>query len=328
MPLTKLMIIGGFLGAGKTTSILALARSLADAGHKVGIVTNDQGSHLVDTEYLHSQGFPVLEVTGGCFCCNFDQFAARLAELQALDYPDYVLAEPVGSCTDLIATLMKPLRQHHDAEVALAPLSVVVDPRRLRRYMRDQDSLFPNEVNYLFNRQLTEADLIVLNKTDTLDRPEIQAMTDFLKARFRGIEVLAISARSGAGLPDWLGQLAASRPVSVLQPSMAVDYAVYARAEAVLGWLNTTASLVVQPPTMTCDLCASGEDSEGRPIPAREACRHSRWKRCAYSSRLTARRSSGASKVLEELKEPSTLTTESWTWCGDAPAPSRKWPRH
>ena len=70
MPLTKLMIVGGFLGAGKTTSILALARNLAKSGYKVGIVTNDQGSHLVDTEYLHSQGFPVLEVTGGCFCAG------------------------------------------------------------------------------------------------------------------------------------------------------------------------------------------------------------------------------------------------------------------
>jgi len=273
MPLTKLIIVGGFLGAGKTTAILALARHLTAAGKKVGIVTNDQGSRLVDTEYLHSQGFPVLEVTGGCFCCNFDQFAEKLSQLQALDFPDYILAEPVGSCTDLIATLMKPLKKHHSAQVALAPLSVVVDPKRLSRFIRDQDNLFPNEVNYLFAKQLEEADLIILNKTDLMEEQDIDVMQAFLQDRYRGIEVLPLSARTGTGLFNWIGQLTSLAPSVSAAPSvpdsssLVIDYDTYARAEAALGWLNTTANLTVRPPMISCSLCASGVDEQENPIP-------------------------------------------------------------
>ena len=64
-------MIGGFLGAGKTTTISRLARRYQEQGLTVGIVTNDQAAGLVDTELLQSQGFEVGEVAGACFCCSF-----------------------------------------------------------------------------------------------------------------------------------------------------------------------------------------------------------------------------------------------------------------
>ncbi|MDR0287724.1 MAG: cobalamin synthesis protein P47K, partial [Clostridiales bacterium] len=97
--MTKLIIIGGFLGSGKTTVILELAKRFLSLGQKVGIVTNDQGSELVDTEFLRANGLSVLEVTGGCFCCNFDEFTRKVEELAKSEMPDVILAEPVGSCT-------------------------------------------------------------------------------------------------------------------------------------------------------------------------------------------------------------------------------------
>ena len=81
---TRLLVIGGFLGAGKTTLIAAAARALTAAGHTLGIVTNDQGGDLVDTQYLSALGFPVLEVTGGCFCCNFDEFVKKIRQLEQI----------------------------------------------------------------------------------------------------------------------------------------------------------------------------------------------------------------------------------------------------
>lgn len=103
----RLGIIGGFLGAGKTTLILNLAKKYREQGLKIGIVTNDQGSELVDTEFLRSEGFSVVEVEGGCFCCNFDLFTEKIEGLAEANIPDIILAEPVGSCTDLIATIFK-----------------------------------------------------------------------------------------------------------------------------------------------------------------------------------------------------------------------------
>ena len=68
---TRLQLIGGFLGAGKTTLINRLAQRYADEGRRVGVVTNDQGRFLIDTEFAKLHGFNVEEVTGSCFCCNF-----------------------------------------------------------------------------------------------------------------------------------------------------------------------------------------------------------------------------------------------------------------
>src|SRR5688572_26789300 len=96
----RFVMIGGFLGAGKTTTIARLARAYGEQGLKVGIVTNDEASDLVDTHALRSQGFDVGEVAGACFCCSFDELTETVARLSRDQLPDIILAEPVGSCTD------------------------------------------------------------------------------------------------------------------------------------------------------------------------------------------------------------------------------------
>ena len=104
------VMIGGFLGAGKTTTITRLARSYAARGQRVGLVTNDQAQDLVDTNSLRAQGFSVEEVAGACFCCRFDDLVGKVGALGEDERPDVILAEPVGSCTDLVATVVQPLR--------------------------------------------------------------------------------------------------------------------------------------------------------------------------------------------------------------------------
>ena len=68
----RFLMIGGFLGAGKTTAIGRLAKHYTDQGLRVGVVTNDQAFGLVDTMSLQAQGFDVGEVPGACFCCKFN----------------------------------------------------------------------------------------------------------------------------------------------------------------------------------------------------------------------------------------------------------------
>src|SRR4051812_48114935 len=97
---TRLIIVGGFLGAGKTTLMLQAARLLTASGYRVGLVTNDQGANLVDTALVSQQHFPVTEVSGSCFCCAFPDLLWALRQLHEQIQPDVVLAEPVGSCTD------------------------------------------------------------------------------------------------------------------------------------------------------------------------------------------------------------------------------------
>ena len=68
----RYIMIGGFLGAGKTTAVAKLAQRLTESGLKVGLITNDQGRELVDTQMLRAKGFATEEIPGGCFCCRFN----------------------------------------------------------------------------------------------------------------------------------------------------------------------------------------------------------------------------------------------------------------
>src|SRR5260221_451951 len=129
----RYLMIGGFLGAGKTTAIGKLARHLTAEGLRVGLITNDQAGGLVDTALLRGQGFATEEIAGGCFCCRFNTLVDAAAKLNQATRPDVFIAEPVGSCTDLVATVTYPLRRMYGNDFTVAPLSVLVDPVRARR---------------------------------------------------------------------------------------------------------------------------------------------------------------------------------------------------
>ncbi|RYY10157.1 MAG: hypothetical protein EOO04_37315, partial [Chitinophagaceae bacterium] len=142
----KLFLVNGFLGSGKTTAIQMGCRALMHKNYKVGIVTNDQGKELVDTAWLKALDFPTLEVTGGCFCCNYNQLASAISTLEKNEYPDVIFAESVGSCTDLIATIAKPLnRSFPDLEIVI---SVLADAMLLKVLMTNNASFINEEVQY------------------------------------------------------------------------------------------------------------------------------------------------------------------------------------
>ncbi|MBA3714484.1 MAG: hypothetical protein H0W76_18825 [Pyrinomonadaceae bacterium] len=107
--MSKVLIacVGGFLGAGKTTALMAAARELMRRGLRVGMITNDQGDALVDTEVMRSFGLPTEEITGGCFCCKFDVLIDHAQRLLDQAQPDVILAEAVGSCTEVISKLFR-----------------------------------------------------------------------------------------------------------------------------------------------------------------------------------------------------------------------------
>jgi G3E family GTPase len=101
-------VVGGFLGAGKTTLILKAARILATRGVRAAAVLNDQGDELVDTELARRSGIPADQVPGGCFCCRFPDLLDAIERLVAHE-PEIIFAEAVGSCTDVAATTLRPL---------------------------------------------------------------------------------------------------------------------------------------------------------------------------------------------------------------------------
>ncbi|HEX7898331.1 MAG TPA: GTP-binding protein [Planctomycetota bacterium] len=243
----KYVMIGGFLGAGKTTAVARLARHLSDRGLKVGLIANDQSTGLVDTALLRSKGFATEEIAGGCFCCRFNSLVDAADRLSKETRPDVFIAEPVGSCTDLVATVSYPLRRIYGDRFTIAPLSVLVDPARAARVLGlEEGKPFSEKVVYVYRKQLEEADVIIVNKTDTLDAPRRDRLAAALRQAFPKADVLLASAKAGDGLDAWFDRVLNAEGRD--GPSMELDYDTYAEGEAELGWLNATATVAKGEP--------------------------------------------------------------------------------
>jgi G3E family GTPase len=297
MAKVKMILVGGFLGAGKTTLLAQAAKRFVREGKRVGMITNDQAKELVDTGILKGEGFDVQEVAGGCFCCRFRCFVSVADGIIQETDADVLLGEPVGSCTDLSATVLQPLKEYYGKKYDVAPFTVLADPVRLREALgvggsgggtartgvsssvyaarkeveethgRDAHATsFPSEVLYIFRKQLEEADIIVINKADTLSAGEAGQLKAALAARYPDRPILAMSAMTGDGVEQWFdcinGQGGTSAGGACSQSGgqriTDVDYDTYAAGEAALGWLNATAAVRTRAPA------SPGEN----PIPA------------------------------------------------------------
>jgi G3E family GTPase len=243
----KLILVGGFLGTGKTTLLWQAAQQLTQQGHRVALITNDQAPELVDTGILKQAGLAVGEIAGGCFCCKFDDLVGTANNLIQAANPDIIMGEPVGSCTDLSATVLQPLKATLAHQFDLAPFTVLIDPNRLRDAL-DQNpiKLLHPSARYIIRKQLEEADIIVLNKVDQIPASDLQELQEELQNQFPSTPLLSMSALHGQGIPAWLKRVQQRTPAG--QKIAEVDYDTYAEGEAVLGWLNATASLSPKEP--------------------------------------------------------------------------------
>lgn len=216
------VVVGGFLGAGKTSLILAACALLEKRRLRCAAILNDQDEGLVDTQWIEQHGIEAGEVAGGCFCCRFTELLIAFDKLRAYA-PDVIFVEPVGSCTDIVATVLRPL--HEDFEICrLAPFTVLVDPVRLAALLRGNAD---EDIAFLMRKQMEEADLICLTKSDLHSETE----------HISGMESLRVSARTGAGVQEWIDHV-----LSGFQKTgsnvLDIDYGRYAQAEAALAWLN------------------------------------------------------------------------------------------
>lgn len=231
----KIHLIGGFLGSGKTTAIRHACGVLVKQGIKAGVVTNDQGVRLVDGSFFESLHIPARQVTGGCFCCHYNDLDGNIQSLIETDESEVIFAESVGSCTDIVATVMKPLlRFRPDLQITV---SIFADACLLHMLLKENPSFFDENIRYIYFKQLEEAGILIINKIDLISDERLKELKDILRKKYAGKIMLCQNSLDGDSVEQWLRLLDNDRSAGGL-PSLRIDYDIYGAGEARLAWLD------------------------------------------------------------------------------------------
>ena len=170
--MTKIDIISGFLGAGKTTLIKKLLKD-ALAGTKVVLIENEFGEIGIDGGFLKESGIEIREMNAGCICCSLvGDFGTSLREVMAAYAPERILIEPSG-----VGKLSDVMRAINDAsehtEMHLNSAAAVVDASKCKVYLKNFGEFFNNQIAY--------AGTIILTRTDKVSEEKIAECVELLR---------------------------------------------------------------------------------------------------------------------------------------------------
>ena len=241
----KIHLVGGFLGSGKTTAIANACKILSENGITTSVITNDQGQCLVDSQVIQLAEIPFAEVTGGCFCCNYNELDAQIDLLQKDYNPDEIFAEFVGSCTDLIATVLKPLLQYRESDIEQVTFSSFVDSQLLLMHLQGKALPFKDETNYIWEKQIEEAEILIVNKVDLLSLPDFESLQTLLNSKYLSKKVLFQNSLDYNSLEKWIGIIADSPKIQE-HKVIDIDYDKYGAGEANLAWLDEEIEILSQ----------------------------------------------------------------------------------
>ena len=213
--MTKIDIISGFLGAGKTTFIKKLLEE-AIAGEQVVLIENEFGEIGIDGGFLKDAGIEIREMNSGCVCCSLvGDFGASLAEVITKYRPERIIIEPsgVGKLSDVVKAVVDVSA---DMEVELNSAVTIVDAAKCKMYMKN--------FGEFFNNQIENAGTIVLSRTDITDAAKVQKDVDMLREKNRdaviittplaelsGAQLLEIIEKHDTMLDDLLAEVRESR---------------------------------------------------------------------------------------------------------------------
>ncbi len=184
----KVMIIGGFLGSGKTTTILKISKQLSDAGKRTAIIVNEIGEIGLDGETLKSPGIKTEELTSGCICCTLRiSMQYTLQTLEEEFRPDIVIIEPTGIAFP--GQIREEIEVMGLSELSFAPVVTIVDPGRFGTEAK--------EIPRFIENQVKEAEILCINKVDIAPAEIVIATEQMLTELNPEAKILKISAKLG-----------------------------------------------------------------------------------------------------------------------------------
>lgn len=193
----KYAVFSGFLGSGKTTTMMALTRYHTAHHAKAAMISNDLGKQsLADHKFAVLSGCNASELTGECICYQTENLVQRLDSLFDRDGCGLVISDIPGFGVGALDHVYHTLETKYPGRYALAPFTVLIEPGTVERLRRDQGG----DLSYILHSQLLEADLIVLNKCDLLTADEQEDCLLWLREHYPHAQALGISALTGEGL--------------------------------------------------------------------------------------------------------------------------------
>lgn len=195
----KLVQIAGYLGSGKTTLVIALAKRMAELGLKSAVIVNDVGEIPVDGRVMEEYGLMVKDIGGGCICCQVAGNMLKTVELLAKGpRPDFIFVEPTGMAVPntIRENIMLSAARN---SIAIGPTIVLFDTTRAEKLLTF------DTLKRLVSTQLTDADIIALSKTDAVSSEALEKAHDKVCRINPSAEVLGLSTHSGKGLADLIG---------------------------------------------------------------------------------------------------------------------------
>lgn len=209
---TRYMVFSGFLGAGKTTTMIAIGEHLLANGGSPAILANDLGGkNLVDGEFSRTTNIPCKDITGDCICYIHNDLIDKLHQFEA-EGANFIMSDIPGCGIGAYDHVYSTTNQNEPDEFDLMPFTCIVDPERLRMLLPEKaDINLPEEMSNLLHAQMKEADLIVLNKIDTISEETRQADVDFITTSYPRAKVMCISAATGEGVPELVDYLLSAK---------------------------------------------------------------------------------------------------------------------
>lgn len=181
------IVIGGFLGSGKTTTVINIGKFLTDKGHTVAIIVNEIGEIGIDGDLISKYGLETKEITNGCICCTLKvSMKTTLMELRKSFNPDFVIIEPSGiAFPNLIKKEIELMNL--GVSVKVSPLTTLIDGSRFKAIMKSVK-------NYAI-RQIEDADILVINKVDLVEHLQLPVLEISVQQLNPKAKVIKMSSR-------------------------------------------------------------------------------------------------------------------------------------